>query len=305
MTRQKPSDLAASVRSRLYNLARERGEDSQLVATRFALERFLYRLSMSTHAERFILKGAMLFALWVDLPHRPTRDLDFLGLGEASGQGLAETVGEICATPVEPDGLLFEVESIRVEEIREAQEYPGWRVKLMAMLGVMRLPLQLDVGFGDAVTPEPVETEYPTLLSLPGPRILAYPPETVVAEKLQAMVALGLLNSRMKDFYDLWIMAGAFSFQGTVLVQAIRATFLRRGTPLPESIPSALNDEFGQDRDKAGQWRAFITRNGLPDDEGGLASVIGDLREFLLPPLRAAAKDKNLAQQWRPGKGWT
>lgn len=303
MSGERPTDLAASVRQRLYNLAKRRGEDFQSVTTRFALERFLYRLSRSDHAGRFILKGAMLFAVWSDLPYRPTRDVDFLGMGDSSGEGLAVAMREICAAPVEPDGLLFDGESIQVEEIREAQEYPGQRVKLKARLGDMRIPLQVDVGFGDAVTPGPVETQYPTLLDHPGPRIRAYPPETVVAEKLQAMVALGMVNSRMKDFYDLWVMAKTFSFQGTTLTQAIRATFQRRRTALPQGMPTALSDEFAQDADKARQWRAFVQRTGLPAGDGGLVAVIAYLREFLLPLLRAAAED-NLQRQWKPGEGW-
>lgn len=298
-----PRDLAASVRQRLYDLAKRRGEDLQLVTTRFALERFLYRLSCTRHAERFILKGAMLFAVWSDLPYRPTRDVDFLGIGDSSGEGLAAAVREIFSVPVEPDGLLFDAESIRVEEIREAQEYPGQRVKLRARLGDMLIPLQVDVGFGDAVTPGPVETQYPTLLEHPGPRIRAYPPETVVAEKLQAMVALGMVNSRMKDFYDLWVMTKTFTFQGTTLVRAIRATFQRRRTALPKGMPTALSDEFAQDADKVRQWRAFVQRTGLPAGDGGLVAVIADLREFLLPPLSAAAAD-DLERRWRHGEGW-
>jgi hypothetical protein len=297
LSEERPTDLAASVRQRLYNLAKRGGEDFQLVATKFALERFLYRLSRTRQAERFILKGAMLFAVWSDLPYRPTRDVDFLGVGDSSGEGLAAAVREICAALVEPDGLLFDTKSIQVEE------YPGQRVKLRARLGDMQIPLQVDVGFGDAVTPGPVETQYPTLLDFPGPRIRSYPPETVVAEKLQAMVALGMINSRMKDFYDLWVMARTFAFQGTTLTQAIRATFQRRRTALPEGMPVALSDEFAQDTDKAKQWRAFVQRTGLPAGDGGLVAVIADLREFLLPPLLAAAEN-DLERHWRPGDGW-
>ena len=206
MTGQKGKNTAVSVRDRLLKLARQRGEDFQLILTRYGLERILYRLSQSEHCNQFILKGAMLFSLWSTETHRPTRDVDLLGFGESDEATLQQIFSDLCRVPVEDDGLLFLADSIRVESIRDATEYGGVRVTLLGYLADARIPVQADIGFGDVVTPEPEQIEYPTLLEYPAPSLRAYPRETVVAEKYQALVNLGIANSRMKDFYDLWIM---------------------------------------------------------------------------------------------------
>lgn len=304
MTRKQPVNLPASVRQRLLNLSRAQGEDFNFILIRYALERFLFRLASSEHAEQFILKGAMLFAVWAKRPHRPTKDLDLLGLGDASPQRLLELFEDLCRVDAEPDGLEFDVRSVRVVEIREDEEYRGRRVLLKANLGNARLALQIDVGFGDVVTPAPLEIEYPTLLELPAPRIRAYPRETVVAEKLQAMVALGMPNTRMKDFYDLQVIGRHFSFDGSTLVRAIRATFGRRKTKIPRTTPTALGDEFATDRDKVTQWKAFLQRNRLEDTAAELAPVVDQLRTFLIPPLFAAASGEAFSRWWPNGGPW-
>jgi len=304
MSRSQPANLAASVRQRLLNLSVSRGEDPNLTLTRYALERFLYRLAHSEYAGQFILKGAMLFALWMESEHRPTRDLDLLGFGEASNERLTEIFQRLCDVEVEPDGLMFDARSVRVAEIREGQAYQGQRVKLVGLLGTARIPLQIDVGFGDAVTPEAKEIDYPTLLDLPAPRIRAYPPETVVAEKLQAMVALGMQNSRMKDLYDLWIIARQFSFEGKTLVMAIGATFNRRHTELPLTMPTGLSDEFANDEYKITQWTAFLARSQLEGAGVSLVQVINELRTFLMPVLDAAANSRDFADSWANGGPW-
>lgn len=263
MSRARPANLAASVRQRLLNLSVTRREDPNLTLTRYALERLLYRLAQSEYVGQFILKGAMLFALWTKSEHRPTRDLDLLGFGEASGESLTAVFHELCGVEVEPDGLEFDPDSIRVTEIREGQSYQGQRVKLNARLGNANIPVQVDIGFGDVVTPAAQPIDYPTLLDLPAPRIRAYPPETVVAEKLQALVDLGMQNSRMKDFYDLWSIARQFSFEGQTLVAAVRAAFERRATTLPKTVPTGLSEEFSTDEQKNTQWRAFLERTQL------------------------------------------
>ena len=283
MSRSHPENLAASVRQKLLNLSVSRGEDPNLVLTRYAMERLLYRLSYSEFAGQFILKGAMLFACWTNTQHRPTRDLDLLGFGEASNERLRDVFEKLCDARVESDGLVFEASSIRVAEIREGREYQGRRVKLVTLLGAARIPVQVDVGFGDIVTPEAREIDYPTLLDLPAPRIRAYPPETVVAEKLEALVSLGMQNSRMKDFYDLWIIGRQFSFEAPTLVRAVRATFERRGTNLPRNAPIGLSEEFVTDEQKITQWNAFMARNQLTESRTDLSEVIGELRRFLLP----------------------
>jgi len=224
-------------------------------------------LAQSEYAGEFILKGAMLFVLWTKSAHRPTRDLDLLGFGEASGERLTAVFLELCGAVVEPDGLEFDPDSIRVAEIREDQSYQGQRVKLNARLGNANIPIQVDIGFGDVVTLAAQVIDYPALLDLPAPRIRAYPPETVVAEKLQALVDLGMQNSRMKDFYDLWILARQFSFEGQTLVAAVSATFERRATTLPKTLPIGLSEEFANDEQKNKQWRAFLERTQLPERE--------------------------------------
>jgi len=299
-----PRDVAASVRQRQLNLARERGEDFGFVLTRYALERIMYRLSRSGHREQFILKGAMLFALWGDEPHRPTRDLDLLGTGSIDTGRLEQVFREVIGVKVEDDGLKFLPETVRAESIREDEEYEGVRVHLEARLAAARIKVQIDVGFGDVVTPAPMETEYPVLFDFPAPRLRTYPRETVVAEKFEAMVKLGIANSRMKDFYDLWVIARSFEFDGTLLSQAIRATFERRGTALPTEVPLALSEEFSDDPGKKTQWVAFLRRLGQAAGSVSLAEVTETLKEFLWPPALAAARDEVSKNLWAPAGPW-
>lgn len=301
MSRARPANLAASVRQRLLNMSATQREDSNLTLTRYALERLLYRIAQSEYAGQFILKGAMLFTLWTKSRHRPTRDLDLLGFGEASRERLTVVFQELCRVDVEPDGLEFDPDSIRVAEIREGQSYQGQRVKLNARLGNANVPAQVDIGFGDVVTPAAQAIEYPTLLDLPAPRIRAYPPETVVAEKLQALVDLGMQNSRMKDFYDLWRLARQFAFEGQTLAAAVRATFERRATTLPKTVPTGLSEEFATDEQKNKQWRAFLERTQLPERELSLLQVVDDLRSFLMPAVLAAEQGEDFQRSWVHG----
>jgi len=206
-------NLSASVRRRLLNLARQRNEVFDLILIRYATERFLYRLSQSEYKDRFVLKGAMLFILWMGESHRPTRDLDLLGYGDSSEAGLLSCLQHVCTKIVQPDGLIFDAKSISIRDIREGQAYQGKRVQVAVFLGKARVFLQVDIGFGDAVIPSPPEMDYPTLLDFDAPRLHTYPRETVIAEKLQAMTVLGMANSRMKDFYDIWTLARLFDFE--------------------------------------------------------------------------------------------
>jgi predicted nucleotidyltransferase component of viral defense system len=297
-------NLAQSIHYRLLSQAKEQREDFNLVLIRYALERFLYRLGRSQHKDRLILKGAMLFAAWTGRPHRPTRDLDLLGIGDSSDTALVQIFGEIVRTAVEPDALEFDHRSISISEIREAQDYPGQRIRLPARLGSARLNLQIDVGFGDAVTPGPTELDYPALLDLPAPRIRAYPCETVIAEKLQALVAFDRAISRMKDFYDMWMLSRQFPFDGVPLSAAIGATFARRRTAIPRGTPTALTDEFAADHTKKTQWTAFVRGNVLTDASANLSNVVQDLRGFLLAPLQAASEQRAFSQSWKPGGPW-
>jgi predicted nucleotidyltransferase component of viral defense system len=304
MNEQRGKNTAASVRDRLLALAHERGEDFQLLLTRYGLERLLYRLAQSAYKDRFILKGAMLFMLWGDQPHRPTRDVDFLGFGDGSKDSLQAIFRELCDVDVEVDGLTLMADSVRAEMIRDETEYGGIRVRLIGDLAGARVPIQADVGFGDAVTPEATEVEYPTLLTNPAPRLKAYPRETVVAEKYQALVHLGLANSRMKDFYDLWIIAREFDFDGQTLSDAIRNTFSRRRTALPNHTPSGLRPEFCEDVHKNNQWTAFIRKGLLNTAPPTLTEVCFLLQAFLLPPTEALVRGQEFGAKWDPGGPW-
>lgn len=278
--------LAASIHARLLNRAKARGEDFNLILTRYALERFLYRLSLVPAREAYWLKGAMLFDLWFDVPHRPTRDADFLGFGPMDIEALAGTIREICAVAVD-DGMAFDPASIAIEEIREDARYGGLRVRLLGRLGNARCTVQLDVGYGDAVTPGPEEAVYPTLLDdLPSPRLRVYPRAAVVAEKLEAIVSLGMANSRMKDFFDLRALAHEGVLDARLLGDAIAATFQRRGTDIPLEVPLGLSDEFAIDAAKRAQWKAFLGKNRL--DAPTLGEVIEEVRRFVAEPLALA-----------------
>lgn len=282
------SDLAASIHARLTARAQERGEVFQEVLTRYGIERFLYRLSCTPARETLWLKGALLFDLWFDVPHRPTRDADFLGFGPADQFVLETAIRGACAIEV-PDGMVYNPESIRLREIREDARYTGLRVTLTGTLTKARCPVQLDVGYGDAVTPGPEEALYPTLLDgQPAPRLRVYPRETVIAEKLEAIATLGMANTRMKDYFDLRALALEGAVNPLTLSEAIRATFERRRTSLPAGMLIGLEDLFGRDTTKQSQWNAFLAKNRLQGPP--LEGVVREVRTFLELPLRLASK---------------
>lgn len=303
MTKGNPKNVAASVRQRLHNLARERKEDFQLVLSRFALERLLHRMGQSLHRDRFVVKGALLFHLWTDRTYRPTRDIDLLAHGDHSLAHLEGIFREVCSQAVEDDGVIFESESVTGSIIKPNQEYQGVRVALQANLERARIPVQIDIGFGDVVTPAPQQVQYPSMLGFPTPVISTYPRETVVAEKFQAMVMLGMANSRMKDFFDLWLLSESFEFDGEVLARAIQATFDRRRTPLPEVIPTALSADFYDDDSKQKQWKAFISKGGL-DTPPPLPDLIAGLKAFLLAPVEAIRTGLGFPKCWLPPGPW-
>ena len=304
MTRA-PRNLAASIHRRLLNGARERGEDPQFVAQRYAAERFLYRLGESQQREQFVLKGAMLFAMWGGSAYRPTRDLDFTGYGSNDIDAVMDRIKEVCTIAVPDDGMLFDTGSLSVEPIREDLEYGGVRVVFDARLGGAQFRMQLDIGFGNAIEPGAVEARYPTLLDAPAPRIRAYPPEAVVAEKLHAMVVLGERNSRYKDFYDLHVIARQFAFDGSILARAIRATFERRNTEISIELPAALAPRFYADATRAEQWRAYLTRNALPGAPADFGAAGELLQAFLVPLWSANAAQVPFTQVWQPGGLWS
>lgn len=300
---KKPKDIAASVRARLLALAKKRGEDFQLVLIRYVNERLLFRLGQSRHASRFVLKGATLFMLWTDTPHRATRDIDLLGYGAPSGDRIRETIEEIIALEVDDDGVVFDESTLDVEPIREDQEYGGIRAVLFAAVDGARARVQVDVGFGDVITPAAVEIDVPTLLESPAPHLRAYPRETVVAEKLEALVQLGAANSRMKDFFDLVVLSRQFEFDGAILTRSIEATFGRRKTPIPVGLPIGLTKTFAADPSKVSQWSAFV-RKTAARDVGALTEVVDEIATFLHQPLQSAARAETFALRWPPRGPW-
>ena len=281
--------LAQSVHTRLIRHARKSHLHPNLVLVRYGVERFLYRLSRSPHSDRFVLKGALLLQIWLGETARATRDADLLGIGEWSDSFLLSVFKEICRHPVVDDGLVFDPESVRLSDIRETDPYGGRRVNLVGHLGAGRIPIQVDVGIGDAVEPGPEWIDYPPLLEFPSPRLRAYRPETVVAEKLQAMVRLGAANSRMKDFFDIYRLSEAYEFERDRLAEAIRATFARRGTAIPATLPTALTSAFATES-KDEQWRAFLNKNEI-EPAPGFSEVTAHLAEFFSPVLARARRD--------------
>lgn len=278
---------ARSVQVRLARHAREIGADPNLVLTRYAVERFLYRLSKSPHADRFVLKGALLMLVWLGESLRPTSDADLLGFGELTEETLGQILKDVAAQPVEADAVEFDADSVRVEPIRAEDDYGGWRATVRARVGAARLTVQVDVGIGDAVTPAPEWLDYPGLLDLPQPRLRAYPRETVIAEKLHAIVLFGTRNSRMKDYFDLYALAREGAVDAATLADAIAATFERRATEVPREVPAGLLDSFATEAGAQAQWAAFLARNRL--EAPSLAEVVPEIRELLLAPLRRAS----------------
>lgn len=296
MARQ-PRDIGASVRARLLNLAREKGQALDLLLTRYATERLLYRLSTTPHRDRFVLKGAMLITTWFDDPHRPTRDVDLLGYGDPAPEPMLAVFKEICAIE-ENDGILFDIDALRIDLIREQLEYGGLRLRTTARLAGARITVVIDIGFGDAIEPGVEEINLPVLLDLPVPRLRAYARETVVAEKFQAMVMLGLANTRMKDFYDIWMLSRNYDFDGERLSRAIAATFERRGTAIPEEVPDALTSTFSTDATKQRQWAAFVS--DLAPDLPSLETIVNELAVFLMRHAKQARQQRDAADRGTP-----
>ena len=298
-------DTAASVKQRLLNLAKKQGEDFNFLLSRFAAERFLFRLSQSAPGRGFVLKGAMLFHLRaMQMPHRATHDLDLLGTGTPDPARMERLFRGVCQVQVPDDGLTFPEQNVRAEHIKPEDEYLGVRVRLQARMGSARIPLQIDVGFGDAVIPAPKQELLATLLDFPAPAFLVYPWEAVIAEKFNAIVHLGMDNSRMKDYFDLHHLAATRSFTGRTMAQAIRASFERRRSQLPSRVPTGLRSEFAMDAAKQIQWRAFLRKLRMAEDALSLETIIAGLQGFLMPPVEALVQGVPFDKQWDPGGPW-
>ncbi len=302
MTREPGTTSAASIRAKLLALAQASGEDYQRVLGRFAIERFLYRLGNSPHRDRFVLKGATLFTLWTGKSHRPTKDLDLLGSGSSAIDDVKQSVRAICEIE-DGDGILFDGQSVEGARIQEDDEYDGVRVRFHALLAGARIPMQVDIGFGDAVYPEPSLAEFPVLLAMSAPVIRAYPREASIAEKLHAMVDLDIRNSRMKDFYDIWFMANTWDFEQRLLHSAIALSFERRGTAIPRDVPFALTEEFLSDPQKTKQWKAFLERLSSRNEAAVSLVEVGEILRAFLVPCLSPPTDPATAH-WTPNVGW-
>jgi len=259
-------NIGASVRARIHNKAKTDQVNTQFLLTRYALERLLYRLAVSEHRDNFLLKGALLFDLWYDVPLRPTRDIDLLGFGIAEIPYIMGVFEDMCAIEVE-DGITFDSSTIKAEEIRKDANYSGTRVTLIGTIDGAKCSVQVDIGYGDAVTPAPEMATYPVMLEgMPAPELRVYPQYTVIAEKFEAIISLGMANSRMKDYFDLWVLLRNSELDQVVLERAVLATLVRRGTVLPAGIPSGLSDQFAADKSRKALWDAFVARNKLSAD---------------------------------------
>lgn len=298
------ANMAASVRQRLLNLSRERKEDFGLVLTKYGLERILYRIAQSKYREMFVLKGALLFELWTQQRYRPTRDADFLARGQNSPEKYIEIFREICEIGVENDGIRFDATTVTAERITEDADYQGIRIRFIGYLEKARIPIQIDLGFGDVITPAPIEAQLPTLLDLPAPKLLTYPRESVVAEKFEALVSLGIANSRMKDLHDVQTLSREFPFDGSLLATALANTFKRRGTNLPQGRPLVFTAEFFGDEDKKKQWAAFCEKNRSYVEGSPLHHVCEEIEAFLAPVLEGLTGNKQFVQKWKRDTGW-
>jgi len=296
--------LAHSIHTRLVARSKELGIEAQLLLERYALHRWLYRLSQSVHADRFLLKGAQLMLVWIGETARATRDADLLGFGDLSDGELLRIITDVCTQSVTDDGMEYLVDSIQIASIREGTAYGGRRIHLYARLGNARLRLQIDVGIGDAVTPGPEWVELPQMLDLPAPKLRAYRPETSIAEKLETIVSRGLINSRLKDYFDVYVLSEHEAFDGTVLSQAIRDTFQRRETPIPVELPLGLTKQFINEPGKSVQWQSFLNKVDDSFAPGSLEVIVDALAAFLWPILRSITDGVLDDHHWLPGGPW-
>jgi len=303
VTQQKGTNITASVRQRLLNKSRETDRPFSELLQYFAMERFLYRLSKSSHQKKFILKGALTLLAWRVSATRPTMDIDFLGMTDNRIEVIVAIVQDICRQSVEPDGLLFDPDSVEGEDIVNDAEYSGVRIRFRGTLGTARLTMQLDIGFGDVIVPAPEILVYPVILDLPAPEMKAYTRESVVAEKFEAMIKLGLLNSRVKDFFDIWLLSRQFDFPGVMLAQAITETFANRGTAMVAE-PVAFSEAYAGDAARQTQWQGFIRRNRLRELPASFTEIVGANAAFLTPIAQALAGGEDFRKNWKAPGPW-
>lgn len=300
-----PKNVVASVLARLRNAADKAGLTFNDVLQSYVIERFLARLAQTPHADSVLLKGALLLRVWGVPRARPTMDIDLLRRGDADTESLVQFVKQCAAVVDETDGVTFDPATVVAESIRDEAEYVGARVRLRARLDNVRQMVQIDFGVGDTVYPRPIVIEYPVLLGGAPLKLSAYPVETAIAEKFQAMVALDLKNSRMKDFHDIWTLSQIFDFGGRALSTAIKSTFERRRTPIPTMDPTALTARYFADPGHIRQWAAFTRRIAAPDLSDRFETIVIGIRDFIMPPARAAAASEGFGQRWPKQGPWS
>lgn len=297
------ANLAASVRARLQTRAKEEGRPFQEFLQYYGLERFLFRLSRSAYRDKFVLKGGLMLRLWDVNSYRPTRDIDLLGFTNNQIEEVEAIVRDVCSEDGDDDGVVFDINGVTGERIKEDADYEGIRIKFLGFLERARIPMQIDIAFGDIVHPEAVNAEYPTLLNTPAPTLRVYPRETVIAEKFQAMVHLGAFNSRMKDFYDIWLLSTRGDYDGLGLAEAILKTFRNRDTAI-ESDPIAFRPTFYENEDKEKQWAAFRRKSRLSSAPADLGDVVKHIRVFLGPVADAIATSSSFQCDWQAPGPW-
>lgn len=302
-----PKNIVQSIHDRLKNKSEERDETFNFLLIRYGLERLIHRLAISEYSDQFILKGALLFEVWTQEPHRSTKDIDFTISMSKNIPELEHIFRDLCEiSPTQIDGLVYLPDSVRGQTIRDSQKHGGIRIKMMARLGNARIPLQIDIGFGDTIIPKPVDIKYPSLLDMESSPIKGYRQETTIAEKFQSMVSKGIANSRMKDYYDIFYLSHLFTFKGNAIKSAIIATFNERNTNIPVKTPLALSNEFSNDPDKQKQWEAFQSKVNPLMNDINLESVVPRLESFLMPATQAALKDSSFHFKWDPNQTeWT
>jgi predicted nucleotidyltransferase component of viral defense system len=294
-------NIAASIRQKLLNKAQENNRPFNEILQYYALERFLYRLSTSSYADKFILKGALLFTVWQQPETRSTVDIDLLGKISNDPETVTKVFQEICEINALEDGLRFDSASVTSEQITVDADYQGVRVRLYGYLNKARFRIQIDIGFSDIITPSPEKFNYPTILHISAPKLNCYNKETCIAEKLQAMVKLNILNSRMKDFYDIWILSERFEFTGSTLKESIKNTFQRRETEIREDIITFL-DVFCHNDEKIKQWKGFLRKARVQNIPEELEEIIRDIKRFLNPIITSIVSGEEFTKTWKPKK---
>lgn len=302
--RKDVKNIEASIRGQLQNKAKETHRPFAEVLQYFGMERFLYRFSRSKYADKFILKGALMFTVWHVPERRTTLDIDFLARFDNKIASIEKMIKDVCKTDVISDGLVFDLKTVKGQRIKEDADYEGIRVKFVGFLQRSRIPMQIDIGFGDSIYPGPKAIEYPVILDLPKPRLKGYPAESVISEKFEAMVTLGLLNSRMKDFYDIWLMLRQFNFDGSKLTEALKRTFTHRKTGFPKGKKLFAEEIYDEGSDRQTLWKAFLNKTNVKPAPQELSAVAKEIEQFLLKPLDAIKKEQKFNRGWKAPGPW-